>query len=122
RAGGRSQRGPRGYRRGAGELAADPLDQGTEEVPGFVVVDGSGVRLAEPVKVHGDVGDVPAEAVEVEESRPRDDARRVGVGLEDAPVAGIEAPQVAFWRGDQGGIPVDEPPAPGSQHGVAGMG
>src|SRR3979411_72968 len=84
RARGRGQRGPRGYRRGAGELAADPLDQGTQEFPGFVVVDGSGMRPAEPVKVHGDVGDVPAEAVEVEKSRLRDDARRVGVGLESA--------------------------------------
>ena len=48
------------------------------------------MRPAEPVKVHGDVSDVPAEAVEVEKSRLRDDARQRIAEL----VAGLKAESI----------------------------
>src|ERR1700727_2314740 len=48
-------------------LAADPLDQGTEELPGLVIVDVSGMGAPEPAHVDGDVSQVPAETVEVQQ-------------------------------------------------------
>jgi hypothetical protein len=48
-------------------LAADPLDQGTEEFPGLVIVDVSGMGAPEPAHVDSDVSQVPAETVEVQQ-------------------------------------------------------
>src|SRR5580698_4901513 len=67
-------------------LAADLLDQGTEELPGLVVVDVSGMGAPEPAHVDGDVSQVPAQTVEVQQGRPRAGARRIGVGAPDAAV------------------------------------
>src|SRR3984957_19858566 len=45
------------------QLAADPLDQGAEELPGLVVVDGSGMGAPEPAPVGGGDSQVPAQPV-----------------------------------------------------------
>src|ERR1700722_13018194 len=84
------------WQRPQAHLAADLLDQGAEELPGLVVVDVSGMGAAKPAHVDGDVSQVPAQTVEVQKGRSRARARRVGIGVKDAPVPRVQAPQVTL--------------------------
>ena len=79
------------------------------------------MRPPEAAHVHGDVGDVPAETVQIQQQGPRGDTGQAGVGVQHGPIARVEAPQVTLGRGGQGGVPVDEHPAAAGQHRVAGM-
>src|SRR6266567_972983 len=76
---------------------------------------------AEAADVDSDVGEVPADAIKLEHRGQRRQACYVGVGAEDGSVTGVEAPQIAFRRRHEGGVPVDEQPALGGPHGVARM-
>jgi hypothetical protein len=59
-------RGPERVRAGPPtRLAADALDQEAEMLPGFIIVNAADVGQAEAADLHGDVGDVPAEPVEI---------------------------------------------------------
>ena len=64
--------------------------------PGLVVLRRPGVGPQETGDVIGDVLDVPAQPVQLEELRQRRHAGRRRVGVQNGSVAGIEIPQVAF--------------------------
>src|ERR1017187_5281704 len=54
---------------------AEARHQVTQDFPGLVIVEAAQVRPAEAAHVHGDVGQVPSDAVQLEHRRQRPHAR-----------------------------------------------
>jgi hypothetical protein len=92
-----------------------------EFLPGLPGVGGVLVPGAEQAEVTADLAQVPPEPVQRQRFAVDLGSGRGRVAVQQRPVVPCEVPQVAFGRGEQGRVPVDEDqPAAGHDH-VAGM-
>jgi hypothetical protein len=79
------------------------------------------MRSPKLTDTQGDVGEIPSHAVELKQQRSGHRSGGVRIGSEYGPVTWVEAPKVPFRWSEQDGVPVDEDPAVGCEHRVAGM-